>query len=62
MCPSPGGGNQSCLTAGFGNMIPHRSKRSIHCDRDRVSHPEPPGATLEWLQRGSAYTRHIRKY
>ena len=38
--------NQSCLTAG--SVIPHRSKRSIHCDRDRVSHPEPPGVAPTW--------------
>ena len=67
--PSPqAGGNQSCLTADIWfhsecrNTIPVRSKRSIHCERDRVSHPEPPGATLERHHSGTAYTTHIRKY
>ena len=65
--------NQSCLTAGMwfhlvcGNTIPVRSKRSIHCDRDRVT--GTGGAILEWHrvaptwhQSGTAYTTHIRKY
>ena len=45
--PRMGRVNQSCLTADMwfhlvcGNTIPVRSKRSNHCDRDRVCHPVP---------------------
>ena len=60
--PSPQGGevqfNQSCLTADIwlhsecGNTIPHRIKRSTHCERVRVA-PQggSSGGSPGWLLR-----------
>ena len=44
--PRTGGGGQSIMFDSWfhlvcGNTIPVRSKRSIHCDRDRGRHPTP---------------------